>query len=114
MAPSNDNLPINEGPRGPFVKGLRETFVTSVDSIIIFFVVVVLFNGLWQFTVALDSNVEEAFLVSCNYKILHRILRAEGRSSRELLYIGDLGGYLELYVSAAYRENLPRRGCALT
>jgi kinesin family protein 5 len=33
MAPSNDNLPINEGPRGPFVKGLREIFVSSVDEV---------------------------------------------------------------------------------
>jgi hypothetical protein len=27
-------LPINDGPRGPFVKGLREAFVTSVDEVI--------------------------------------------------------------------------------
>ena len=33
MVPSNDNLPINEGPRGPFVKGLREIFVSSVDEV---------------------------------------------------------------------------------
>lgn len=33
MAPANDNLPIHEGPRGPFVKGLREIFVSSVDEV---------------------------------------------------------------------------------
>ena len=33
MAPVNDNLPINESARGPFVKGLQEIFVSSVDEV---------------------------------------------------------------------------------
>jgi hypothetical protein len=82
--------------------------------VLIFAFVVVLFNGLWQFTIVLDGYIEEAFLAFCYFEILHHILRDKGRNSRELLCIGDLSGYLGLSVSAAYRENMPRRECALT
>ncbi|KAJ9663973.1 hypothetical protein H2198_000476 [Neophaeococcomyces mojaviensis] len=33
LNPANDNLPIHEGPRGPYVKDIRELYVSQVDDV---------------------------------------------------------------------------------
>lgn len=88
MNPVKDNLPIHDGPKGPYVKDLREVYVASVDEVL-----EAMALGQRQRSVAATNmNAESSrshsiFSLTVNQKDTHT-----GTSKMGMLYLVDLAG----------------------
>lgn len=88
MNPAKDNLPIHDGPKGPYVKDLREVYVASVDEVL-----EAMALGQRQRSVAATNmNAESSrshsiFSLTVNQKDTHT-----GTSKMGMLYLVDLAG----------------------
>jgi kinesin family member 5 len=88
LNPAMDNLPIHEGPKGPYVKGLREVYVAEVAE-----VYTAMHLG-QQSRVTTSTNMNEEssrshsiFLVTINQKDVNT-----GSQKSGMLYLVDLAG----------------------
>ncbi|RMD44444.1 hypothetical protein DV735_g693, partial [Chaetothyriales sp. CBS 134920] len=88
LNPANDNLPIHEGAKGPYVKGLREIYVSSVDEVY----TAMHLGQRARVTASTNMNVESSrshsiFLVTINQRDVNT-----GSQKSGLLYLVDLAG----------------------
>ncbi|KIV95231.1 hypothetical protein PV10_02908 [Exophiala mesophila] len=88
LNPVMDNLPINEGPRGPYVKGLREIYVNTVDEVY----TAMHLGQRSRVTASTNMNLESSrshsiFLVTINQKDINT-----GSQKSGMLYLVDLAG----------------------
>ncbi|OAP59272.1 hypothetical protein AYL99_06570 [Fonsecaea erecta] len=88
LNPVMDNLPINEGPRGPYVKGLREIYVNTVDEVY----TAMHLGQRSRVTASTNMNLESSrshsiFLVTINQKDVNT-----GSQKSGMLYLVDLAG----------------------
>lgn len=88
LNPVMDNLPINEGPKGPYVKGLREIYVNAVDEVY----TAMHLGQRSRVTASTNMNLESSrshsiFLVTINQKDVNT-----GSQKSGMLYLVDLAG----------------------
>jgi kinesin family protein 5 len=88
LNPVMDNLPINEGPKGPYVKGLREIYVNTVDEVY----TAMHLGQRSRVTASTNMNLESSrshsiFLVTINQKDVNT-----GSQKSGMLYLVDLAG----------------------
>ncbi|KAI1630342.1 kinesin family member 5 [Exophiala viscosa] len=88
LNPVMDNLPINEGPKGPYVKGLREIYVNTVEEVY----TAMHLGQRSRVTASTNMNLESSrshsiFLVTINQKDVNT-----GSQKSGLLYLVDLAG----------------------
>ncbi|KAK5221015.1 Kinesin heavy chain [Exophiala xenobiotica] len=88
LNPVMDNLPINEGPKGPYVKGLREIYVNTVDEVY----TAMHLGQRARVTASTNMNLESSrshsiFLVTINQKDVNT-----GSQKSGMLYLVDLAG----------------------
>lgn len=88
LNPVMDNLPINEGPKGPYVKGLREIYVNTVDEVY----TAMHLGQRSRVTASTNMNLESSrshsiFLVTINQKDINT-----GSQKSGMLYLVDLAG----------------------
>jgi kinesin family member 5 len=88
LNPVMDNLPIHEGPRGPFVKGLREIYVNQVEEVY----TAMHLGQRSRATASTNMNLESSrshsiFLVTINQKDINT-----GSQKSGMLYLVDLAG----------------------
>jgi len=88
LNPMMDNLPIHEGPRGPFVKGLREIYVNQVEEVY----TAMHLGQRSRVTASTNMNLESSrshsiFLVTINQKDVNT-----GSQKSGMLYLVDLAG----------------------
>lgn len=88
LNPIMDNLPINEGPKGPYVKGLREIYVNTVDEVY----TAMHLGQRSRVTASTNMNLESSrshsiFLVTINQKDVNT-----GSQKSGMLYLVDLAG----------------------
>ena len=88
LNPMMDNLPIHEGPKGPYVKGLREIYVGGVEEV---YTALHLGQGS-RVTASTNMNLESSrshsiFLVTINQKDVNT-----GSQKSGMLYLVDLAG----------------------
>lgn len=88
LNPVMDNLPIHEGPRGPFVKGLREIYVNQVDEVY----TAMHLGQRSRATASTTMNVESSrshsiFMVTINQRDINT-----GSQKSGTLYLVDLAG----------------------
>jgi kinesin family member 5 len=88
LNPACDNLPINEGPKGPYVKGLREIYVNTVDEVY----TAMHLGQRSRVTASTNMNLESSrshsiFLVTINQKDVNT-----GSQKSGMLYLVDLAG----------------------
>lgn len=88
LNPAMDNLPINEGPKGPYVKGLREIYVNSVEEVY----TAMHLGQRSRVTASTNMNQESSrshsiFLTTINQKDI-----TTGSQKSGMLYLVDLAG----------------------
>ncbi|KIW65957.1 hypothetical protein PV04_08170 [Phialophora macrospora] len=88
LNPAFDNLPINEGPKGPYVKGLREIYVNTVEEVY----TAMHLGQRSRVTASTNMNLESSrshsiFLVTINQKDVNT-----GSQKSGMLYLVDLAG----------------------
>ena len=88
LNPMNDNLPIHEGPKGPYVKGLREIYVSEVSEVY----TAMHLGQRARVTASTNMNLESSrshsiFLVTINQKDVNT-----GSQKSGMLYLVDLAG----------------------
>jgi kinesin family member 5 len=88
LNPMNDNLPIHEGPKGPYVKGLREIYVGEVSEVY----TAMHLGQRSRVTASTNMNLESSrshsiFLVTINQKDVNT-----GSQKSGMLYLVDLAG----------------------
>ncbi|RMZ92214.1 hypothetical protein DV736_g518, partial [Chaetothyriales sp. CBS 134916] len=88
LNPANDNLPIHEGAKGPYVKGLREIYVGSVDEVY----TAMHLGQRARATASTNMNLESSrshsiFLVTINQRDINT-----GSQKSGMLYLVDLAG----------------------
>ncbi|KIV78731.1 hypothetical protein, variant [Exophiala sideris] len=88
LNPVMDNLPINEGPKGPYVKGLREIYVNTVEEVY----TAMHLGQRSRVTASTNMNLESSrshsiFLVTINQKDVNT-----GSQKSGMLYLVDLAG----------------------
>jgi kinesin family member 5 len=88
LNPVNDNLPIHEGPKGPYVKGLREIYVGEVSEVY----TAMHLGQRARVTASTNMNLESSrshsiFLVTINQKDVNT-----GSQKSGMLYLVDLAG----------------------
>ena len=88
LNPACDNLPINEGPKGPYVKGLREIYVNTVEEVY----TAMHLGQRSRVTASTNMNLESSrshsiFLVTINQKDVNT-----GSQKSGMLYLVDLAG----------------------
>ena len=88
LNPANDNLPIHEGPKGPYVKGLREIYVSEVGEVY----TAMHLGQRSRVTASTNMNLESSrshsiFLVTINQKDVNT-----GSQKSGMLYLVDLAG----------------------
>lgn len=88
LNPACDNLPINEGPKGPYVKGLREIYVNTVDEVY----TAMHLGQRSRVTASTQMNSESSrshsiFLVTINQRDINT-----GSQKSGMLYLVDLAG----------------------
>ena len=88
LNPVNDNLPIHEGPRGPYVKDLREVYVGDVKEVF----TAMHLGQRARVTASTNMNLESSrshsiFIVTINQKDVNT-----GSQKSGMLYLVDLAG----------------------
>ena len=88
LNPVMDNLPIHEGPKGPFVKGLREIYVNQVEEVY----TAMHLGQRSRVTASTNMNVESSrshsiFVVTINQRDIN-----SGSQKSGMLYLVDLAG----------------------
>ncbi|ETN41020.1 uncharacterized protein HMPREF1541_02953 [Cyphellophora europaea CBS 101466] len=88
LNPINDNLPIHEGPKGPYVKGLREIYVGEVAEVY----TAMHLGQRARVTASTNMNLESSrshsiFVVTINQKDVNT-----GSQKSGMLYLVDLAG----------------------
>ncbi len=88
LNPVMDNLPIHEGPKGPYVKGLREIYVSGVGEVY----TAMHLGQRSRVTASTNMNLESSrshsiFLVTINQKDVNT-----GSQKSGMLYLVDLAG----------------------
>ena len=88
LNPVMDNLPIHEGPKGPYVKGLREIYVSEVGEVY----TAMHLGQRSRVTASTNMNLESSrshsiFLVTINQKDVNT-----GSQKSGMLYLVDLAG----------------------
>lgn len=88
LNPQSDNLPIHEGPKGPYVKGLREIYVGEVAEVY----TAMHLGQRARVTASTNMNLESSrshsiFLVTINQKDVNT-----GSQKSGMLYLVDLAG----------------------
>lgn len=88
LNPMNDNLPIHEGAKGPFVKGIREIYVNQVEEVYTAMHLGQRSRAVASTNMNLESSRSHSiFLVTINQKDVNT-----GSQKSGMLYLVDLAG----------------------